>query len=241
MIIKRLLVALVGMLMLAGVTTAVSGPAAAATYPHESRIVFAAQAKSVYTYGDSITITGQVQVSYNGTWYGNDLSPSDSVTVSRRYAGTTTWTAVATVYPSDTEAGKFVFTTSSAGNTAYRFSYSGNQWVEGSDTHVAAPVTADRVIKGRHKATGWGSKSDGKIYLNGRVMPDYAFKKVVLQKRACGTCAWKDYDTFSTVRDGNYRHQVYVPRSGKWYWRVRVPATTRWTATIAPGIYTYRA
>ena len=65
---------------------------------------------------------------------------------------------------------------------------------------------------------------------DGTLLP-YADRKVVLQKRSCKGCAWKSAKVLKTNDRGVYRPRIVAPRTGRWYWRVRIKASGGYAAT----------
>ena len=65
---------------------------------------------------------------------------------------------------------------------------------------------------------------------DGTLLP-YADRKVVLQRRSCKGCAWKPVKVLKTNDRGVYISRIGAPRTGRWYWRVRIKASNGYAAT----------
>lgn len=237
--LKRLLATTLGAALLGIVPVAlIAAPAEAATATTRVK-ASSSPAKSVFVAGETITIQGSVQV-YNpsgcGTadgWCNLSDTSNGKVELLRRIAGQDTWTILAT----DTLEPTFYFTTTSTGTADYVVRYSGGTV---NSTSSYAPSQVGTTLKGKRKVTLAGEKVSGKLFIYGHVGPDYAGKVVYVHKKACGSCAWKKVGEVRTGTSANYRYRVYAPRSGSWYYRVRVPGVLpRWEATQVGSIRTY--
>ena len=104
---------------------------------------------------------------------------------------------------------------------------------------VAAPSAADAAAKPKRvleeKTTEQvdirASKMKGKVtepQADGTFTPYRG--KVKVQKKACGTCAWKVVKTIKTNQRGVYKTRAFAPRTGRWKWRVRVPGSRGYAA-----------
>ena len=54
---------------------------------------------------------------------------------------------------------------------------------------------------------------------------------VKLEKKACGTCRWKVAKKLETNQYGTFKTRIFVPRTGRWKWRVKVPASDGYATT----------
>jgi hypothetical protein len=63
--------------------------------------------------------------------------------------------------------------------------------------------------------------------------------KVQFQRKDCRKCPWKTQKTVKTNKRGVYKSRVYAPRTGRWKWRVRVPGSDGFRATVGRGIWLY--
>jgi hypothetical protein len=63
-----------------------------------------------------------------------------------------------------------------------------------------------------------------KLIFKGKVKPDYANKKVIIQKRNClkKKCKWHQHDTVKTNKKGGFNSRITAPRKGYDYWRAKV-------------------
>jgi hypothetical protein len=85
-------------------------------------------------------------------------------------------------------------------------------------------------------------KSAGKLYFKGNVDPGWARRYVTIQKKNCRGCGWKTYKKALTNRYGAYQARVYAPRTGYWYWRAYVPASSPTFAAAYSGVWrTYQS
>jgi hypothetical protein len=71
------------------------------------------------------------------------------------------------------------------------------------------------------------------------MQPKYAHKKVLLQKRKCPNCSYKTVDKDRTNAKSKYSFQVGAPGRGQWWWRLRVPASTKYIASYS-GVFSTR-
>lgn len=63
-----------------------------------------------------------------------------------------------------------------------------------------------------------------KFYLKGDIVPAYAKKKVVLQRKANAGAVWKRFSTFKSTKKSRFRVRIYrTPGAKKTCWRVVVP------------------
>ena len=67
-------------------------------------------------------------------------------------------------------------------------------------------------------------------------MPDgtyvrYVDSPVKLQKKKCQKCGWKGVKTLTTNQYGTFKTRIYAPRTGRWKWRVKVPASDGYATT----------
>jgi hypothetical protein len=109
---------------------------------------------------------------------------------------------------------------------------------------VAAPTQAiteaakpERVLSerppGEHQIDFHSFALKGRVeepQADGTLLP-YADRKVVLQKRSCKGCAWKSAKVLKTNDRGVYLSRILAPRTGRWYWRVRIKASNGYATT----------
>jgi len=65
---------------------------------------------------------------------------------------------------------------------------------------------------------------------DGTLLP-YANRSVLLQKRTCKACDWKPVRQLKTNDRGVYRSRILAPRTGQWFWRVRIKASDGYATT----------
>jgi len=69
-------------------------------------------------------------------------------------------------------------------------------------------------------------KSSGRLYFQGNVDPGWNGRYVTIQKKSYRSCSWRTYKRVVTNRYGGYQTRLYAPRTGYWYWRAYMPATS---------------
>ncbi len=128
--------------------------------------------------------------------------------------------------------GVAVFFTRVAGNASYRVTFAGD------DTNLPSesePMTlkamrdfnATKVTKGR------------KIWLKGDVNPGWGKRKVVLQRKTCGSCTWKKVRQQRTTASGGFKlRAAYPPLHKKWRFRARLKATDAFVASVSAVLKT---
>jgi hypothetical protein len=101
---------------------------------------------------------------------------------------------------------------------------------------AAAPALPEReitvkIVEGRFN----------RLFLTGRVTPDFAEKLVSVQKKSCRTkkCGWSTWKKVRTNQRGRFRVKVPAPRDGRWFWRAETPATEHYARTRSEVWYTY--
>ena len=75
-------------------------------------------------------------------------------------------------------------------------------------------------------------------------LPDGTFARYVdgpvkLQKKTCQKCRWKVVKTMKTNQYGTFKTRIYTPRTGRWKWRVKVPASDGYATTKGKVWTTY--
>jgi hypothetical protein len=222
----------IGLSALALIT--IPGPAAAAgsgADPHA--VAVAARANTdvrflsfdhLRAYGTSTTIRGQVAA----TAVGRALS-NVRVRLYRKLDGTSRWHYLATRRTSTSRYPQFRFTAASIGNAHYRVRFAGNRRYQ--------PARATTAVHVHRNITGRIEDRTGRFH--GRVTPRYAHHVIHLEKRSCGTCAWRSVRTDRTGDRGRYSFKVAAPHRGRWYWRVSTPAKPRFIRSYS-GVFTTR-
>jgi hypothetical protein len=220
--LQRVLVGVLGAALLGALPVALTSTSAnaGAPIPVASKVVIFAKPTKVW--GSTLLITGQVQDSA-GTGYLPD-SPDGYVTLKRRKAGTSTWTTLGT-YQNESN---FRFSTTARFTATYQVVYSGGNWTNPDDgqAYTFGSSSGTRTFTVSRNLHGKAVKAGGKLYYRGNVDPGWGRKPVTIQKKACKSCGWKSYKTVRTSRYGAYSVRISAPRSGRWFWRSTVRATS---------------
>lgn len=203
-----------------------SGPHAVASDTRYDTAIRFLSFDSIRKYGTSTTIRGQVAATVNGS---QGAVAGVRVKLYRKLAGTTSWQYLDTDYTTQTAYPHFRFTANSVGNARYRVRFAGNQGLQPSRNQTLVRVY--RPITGRIE--------DGTGRFHGRVTPNYAQHLVNLEKRSCGSCSWNRVRSDRAGIHGRYSFTVGAPRSGRWFWRVSTPATTKFVRSYS-GVFTTR-
>ncbi len=177
-------------------------------------------------YGTSTTVRGQVVATVRGS---TGAVAGVRVRLYRKFNGTTQWHHLDTRSTTDSSFPHFRFTASSVRNATYRVAFAGNAELQPS---------RDSTYVGVHRNVS-GRIEDRTGHFHGRVTPHYAHRRIVLQKRSCGTCSWHQVTTGHTAARGRYSFTVGAPRRGQWYWRVSTPATSSFIRSFS-GVFTTR-
>jgi hypothetical protein len=174
------------------------------------------------------TIVGQV--AYRLADGSAAAAPGVRVRLLRKPAGSSQWRPLGHDYTSKS-TGKFVFTLRSRGNAAYRVVYKGNRRLQPSRarTHVW-------VFRRFH-----AQLEDVTGRFHGRVSPHYAHKRIFLQKRSCSDCSWHHARSKRTGDRGHFHFMVGAPDRGRFWWRARTPASTRFIESYSAVFTTARA
>lgn len=165
------------------------------------------------TYGDHLTITGQVV--YYDTEAGDEYAVSDAeVTLEKRALGTATWTYVGT----DVASGFwpwFEFDQTARSNTQYRVTYAGDETYGPSQDAVTVKVhrkVSANLVEPRHNV----------FFLKGRVTPSFAGRRVVLMRRTCSYCRWRELSAQRATSTSTYRFRLPLPPRGTYYFKAMV-------------------
>lgn len=151
------------------------------------------------------------------------------VTVYRQLDGRSTWVRLKSGYTRG-DYPKFRFRLRAKANADYRVVFAGNRRFQPSrsSTHVAV-----------HRVFG-AKLRDGTGRFHGRVQPKYGNKVISLDKRSCASCGWHTVRKKRTGDRGYWGFRVRAPRSGRWWWRVSVPASTSYIRSISAVFTTER-
>ncbi|HEY9566398.1 MAG TPA: hypothetical protein VIR30_21755 [Nocardioides sp.] len=231
---KRLLAAVAGAAMLSPIPIAMTTTAAEAATTVDTRVVIN-KTSSVYTYKTAITISGQVQGKHPENGWGPVADTAGKVALYRKVAPYSSWKWVA----SDSTEASFSFRTLAYANTTYRVVYTG-----GSTDSWTFPATSNwRAIKARRDS---GAKivksSSGRLYMQGNVDPGWANKSVKIVRSNYARGTYKTYKWVTTNKYGAYKASVAAPRSGRYYYRVIIAASSPvFVQTTSPTWYTYKS
>ena len=207
-----------------------AGPAAAA---EATQVGMKVTPKGVKVYGYKFSIAGQVSFvrPEDGKRYAVN---SGGVKLQRKYKGKKAWRTVQT----DATAGSYDFDPVRANaNAAYRVVYSGGS----TSAYTFSPSSsAAKSVKVARKIADRGVKRNGRLLLKGKVAPSWKHKNVIVQRKLCKAkrCDWKTYTVDRTNQRGQFRARVSAPRTGSWFYRVKVRGTTKYVTSYGT---TYRA
>jgi hypothetical protein len=159
--------------------------------------------------------------------------PNAAVTVQRRDTPTGPWVPVASATTAEAtlpngEKHIMYSVVLTARRTAwYRAVYAGSPDSEAigpsaSDDGAAVPVL---VRVHRNMPIRLQQPRPGRIFLAGVVRPEYARQRVVVLRKACGTCAWRTFARPLTDGSGRYRTQLSIPRRRSHFFIVRARAS----------------
>lgn len=165
-------------------------------------------------FGDSFSLSinvvaGSTQV-YDGT-----------LTVQRQLPGKD-WKTIAT------SGSAYLYETIKAvGNANYRVLYSGSGDYAPSSDGVSSKVQRKldyRDVGGRT------------VVLAGKVSPKFKGKVLVFKQQGK---KWKKFKTLKTSKKGTFRTPLPAPRSGRYYFKLEIPASRAFTKTQSGKFYTY--
>ena len=197
-------------------------------------IAIAAPSQAADTWTTTIVATpSAAQVEYGDDFYVSvDLASSDgyspgstdgTVTLMAQEAGSAAWVPVANA--ENTYAS--FYDVKPQMNTAYKVVYSGftdpDQGTYGDNytPSESAPFTIGVARKITRPSSGF--------VIKGKVTPDYAKKKIVIQVSKKEKKGYKKFKTIKTDKKGKYK--VRLPRrGGTWYWSFTVKADAKYLA-----------
>jgi hypothetical protein len=197
-------------------------------------IAIAAPSQAADTWTTSIVATpSAAQVEYGDDFYVSvDLASSDgyspgsadgTVTLMAQEAGSSAWVPVANA--ENTYAS--FYDVKPQMNTAYKVVYSGftdpDQGTYGDNytPSESAPFTIGVARKITRPSSGF--------VIKGKVTPDYAKKKIVIQVSKKEKKGYKKFKTIKTDKKGKYK--VRLPRrGGTWYWSFTVKGDSKYLA-----------
>lgn len=211
----------------AALTTLVA-PGAAADDGAHAEAVFPVYVEVLIThsfveYGDKFGLEGHASYVRNGV---GAPAPSSTWWVDRQFAGQTEWDRLRE--DGDTNPSE-VGNLNARGNATYKMTYVQN--TNGVDTWQYG---TDTIYQWVSRAMNDGVyREKGDVWLDGRVEPDYERRKVILERRACWTCASKEVRRFETDHRSRYEVKLPRPKQGKgpFYYRAYIPDSTRFAGS----------
>ena len=129
------------------------------------------------------------------------------------------------------DSGKFSFKVRSKGNATYRVAFAGNRMFQPTRGETAVSVY-------RHFEAQLDDVS-GRFH--GNVIPGFAHKRIFLEKRPCADCGWHRARSKVTGRHGKFEFTVGAPTGGRFWWRLRAPADSRFITSYSPVFSTRRS
>lgn len=114
-----------------------------------------------------------------------------------------------------------------AGNATYRVSYSGSGDFSPSTAGAKSKVQRKIAIK---------NVGDRKVVLQGKVSPKYKGKVMIFKKNGK---KWKKIKTVRTNKKSTFRTPLPAPRSGRYYWNVKIKGSKKFAASQTGKFYTY--
>jgi hypothetical protein len=151
------------------------------------------------------------------------------VKLMRKMAGSGVWKPLGRQRTGD--KGRFAFKVRSKGNATYRIIFRGNAKFQ--PTRGATSVSVYRHFEAQLEDVS------GKFH--GRVIPRYAHERLFLEKRPCADCGWHRARSKMTGRHGSFSFTVGAPRHGRFWWRLKAPADTRFITSYSPVFSTRRS
>lgn len=165
-------------------------------------------------YGSPTKIRGQVVATVGGD---RGAVRHVRVKLSRKIFGTSRWKHLKTTYTSRTDRPKFKFRVKSKANARYRVVFAGNAKLQPARGRTT--VLVYRKFNARLE--------DGTGRFHGRVVPNYAHRRIYLDRRDCASCGWDRARSAKTGDRGRWSFKVGTPTPGKTWWRVSTPASTK--------------
>ncbi len=181
-------------------------------------------------YGARLRIAGQVRYARHGSTY---AAAGVKVKLSRRANGSGGWRHIASDRTSHATRPTFAFRLRALGNAHYRVRFAGNR-------RLGSSASTTRILVHRRVPSRIIRVSDTHLRFMGHVRPAYRHGHVVLQKRDCRGCSWRNLRTGTTGGRSHFRFPVSAPAVGSWYFRVRVPGSARFEVSRSPTFRTYQ-
>lgn len=113
------------------------------------------------------------------------------------------------------------------GNASYRVLYSGS----GDYSPSSAGVTSQ--VQRKLDYQNVGSRT---VVLAGKVSPKYKGKITVFKQQGK---KWKKFKTIKSNKKGKFRTPLPAPRSGRYYFKLEIPASRTFAKTQSGKFYTY--
>ena len=212
---------------------ALSAAPAEAASPFQTRITMT-RTPAVQLYNSDIKISADLE------GYNNESEPAEWIPIGdgeilnleRKLAGKLTWVKIAQA--AEDETGHVSFTTRAVANASYRVSYAGGDFEGDPTTQFQPSVSAAQAVKVARALPASKQRLQGVNFRYfGKVLPRYAKKPVILQKKLGG--AWKTIDRVTTNRRGQWSFVVAgLKRQGVVRYRAFTPATKQFIKSYAP-------
>jgi hypothetical protein len=180
-------------------------------------------------YRHRFPISGQVRYYSGGNVY---AKAGATVTLLRRPAGSSNWSRIGRDKTSHTTKPTYAFSVLARGNASYRVRFAGTRRLQPSRAQA-------RVLVHRRVPSHLRHPRPDVVKLVGHVEPAWRHRHVRLVKRSCRSCSWHVVRQHRTNGRSHFRFGLRAPRSGSWYFRVRVPGTSRFAPSISATYRTY--
>lgn len=159
--------------------------------------------------------------------------PSGTVTLHRRWKGTQAWVSLG----SHTIVGElFTYSFRASRNADYRVTYNGGAY--GVYTFNTSETTLPLGVARRFKE----SITKRTLVFKGRIVPSYARKAIVIQRKTCATCSWKRYAKVRTDKRSRWSKKLTAPRGfgQRWYFRAVAPGGAQYLQSYSRVAETFR-
>jgi hypothetical protein len=181
-------------------------------------------------FGQLFTISGQVRFQQGGSTY---ALQNAGVVLLRRPAGSSVWTTIASGRTNAANKPTYAFTVRARENSRYRVRFVGSRGY--APAHANVKVSVHRRLPSRLRQI-----TASRLRLVGHVVPTWSGRRVRLFQRGCRHCAWRPLRSELTSSRSRFRFRVGAPRSGYWYFQVRVHGTTAFAPSVSATYRTYR-
>ncbi|MEP6664955.1 MAG: hypothetical protein ABJA81_00790 [Nocardioidaceae bacterium] len=145
----------------------------------------------------------------------------------RKLDGASSWRHVRNSATGRGGYARFLFRANTRANATYRVVFGGNANLQPSNGTTR--VLAHRNIPAQLE--------NGTGRFHGRVSPNWAHRRIFLEKRPCASCGWHRARRSQTGDRGRFRFSVPAPHQGRWWWRASAPSTTSFIWSYS-GVYT---